>query len=98
MSKPSRLKWLLAFMLMLLLVLAACSGDSGEEAESSDDTESTEEAAEETEEQEEEGEEESEDNIYSIDDFSPVKTDQGEPMDGGTLNFGLVSDTVFEEY
>lgn len=96
MSKPSRLKWLLAFMLMLLLVLAACSGDSGEEAESSDDTESTEEAAEETEEQEEEGEEESEDNIYSIDDFSPVKTDQGEPMDGGTLNFGLVSDTVFE--
>src|SRR5690606_33994801 len=35
-------------------------------------------------------------NLFSIDDFSQSKNNEGEPIEGGTLNFGLVSDTVFE--
>ncbi|MBY0012847.1 oligopeptide ABC transporter substrate-binding protein [Paenibacillus typhae] len=37
-----------------------------------------------------------EDGLYSIEDFSPQKTNQGEAIEGGTLNYGLVSDTPFE--
>lgn len=37
-----------------------------------------------------------EDGLYNIADFSNVKTNQGEAIEGGTLNFGLVSDTPFE--
>ncbi len=34
--------------------------------------------------------------VYSIDHFSSVKTNQGEAIDGGVINFGLVTDTPFE--
>lgn len=37
-----------------------------------------------------------EDGLFNIADFSNVKTNQGEAIEGGTLNYGLVSDTAFE--
>src|SRR5690606_37194432 len=84
-------KWLLALMLLFVLVLAACSGgDDSEEGTGDTDTDAK------TEEEATEEESGSEDGIYSIDDFSPDKTDEGEAIDGRDLNFGLVSDTVFE--
>ncbi|MBD2870618.1 oligopeptide ABC transporter substrate-binding protein [Paenibacillus sp. IB182493] len=36
------------------------------------------------------------DGLYSIEDFSNVKKNEGEPIEGGSLTFGLVSDTPFE--
>ncbi|WP_339179609.1 oligopeptide ABC transporter substrate-binding protein [Oceanobacillus sp. FSL W7-1293] len=87
MSKAKFSKLLFAMMLVLLLVLAACSGGSddaeGDGGEDSGDSGS--------EENNDSGEADGE--IYDIADFSPTK--EGEPMDGGELNFGLVSDTVF---
>ncbi|NMA89979.1 MAG: oligopeptide ABC transporter substrate-binding protein [Amphibacillus sp.] len=40
--------------------------------------------------------EKSSDQMFSIDDFSKVSSNDGEPTGGGTLIFGLVSDTPFE--
>src|SRR5690625_725620 len=99
MKKVSFSKWLLALMLVFVLVLAACSGDSDDAAEETEDpdtgTEETE-GTEGEEDEEEEGATEENDGIYSIDDFNGIKTNEGEAMEGGTLNYGLVSDTVFE--
>ncbi|WP_068673192.1 oligopeptide ABC transporter substrate-binding protein [Oceanobacillus sp. Castelsardo] len=39
---------------------------------------------------------ESEDTIYSIEDFSTDSSTEGEAIDGGTLNYGLVTETPFE--
>ncbi|WP_067729002.1 oligopeptide ABC transporter substrate-binding protein [Oceanobacillus damuensis] len=91
MKKVSLSKLLLALMLVFLLVLAACSGSDDEQEDTGTDTETeegTEEGAEE--------EEEDTDGLYSIDDFNVDKTNEGEAIEGGTLNYGLVSDTVFE--
>lgn len=44
----------------------------------------------------ENGGEAAEDGIYSLEDFNQVKTNEGEAIDGGVLNFGIVSDTAFE--
>ncbi|QTM98812.1 oligopeptide ABC transporter substrate-binding protein [Sediminibacillus dalangtanensis] len=75
----------LLFLLMLaflFFVLAACSDeDAGAEVEGKDDAEKGESA---------------QDEVFSIDDFEQIKTNQGEAIEGGTLNFGLVSDTAFE--
>ncbi|MFD1350892.1 oligopeptide ABC transporter substrate-binding protein [Oceanobacillus caeni] len=38
----------------------------------------------------------SEDAIYSIENFSENASTEGEAIDGGTLNYGLVTDTTFE--
>ncbi|RLL46755.1 oligopeptide ABC transporter substrate-binding protein [Oceanobacillus piezotolerans] len=86
-------KWLLALMLVLLLVLAACSGGSDEETTAD---EPAEEGTEEGTEKDAGDEKSAEDGLVSIDDFAVDKTNSGEAIDGGTLNFGLVSDTVFE--
>ncbi|WP_249870333.1 oligopeptide ABC transporter substrate-binding protein [Oceanobacillus saliphilus] len=94
MKKVSFSKLLLALMLVFLLVLAACSGGSDEETEGTDSGTDTEEGTEEGTEDGEEAEES--DGIYSIDDFNVDKTNEGEAIEGGTLNYGLVSDTVFE--
>jgi len=98
MKKVNFSKWLLALMLVFVLVLAACSGDSDDASEEKDTDANTEEGTEEGTEEEEEGTEETEgeDALYSIDDFGVDKTNDGEAADGGTLNYGLVSDTVFE--
>ncbi|WP_087972474.1 oligopeptide ABC transporter substrate-binding protein [Oceanobacillus rekensis] len=90
MKKASFSKWLLALMLVLLLVLAACSGDSDEDTGDSGATED------EGTEAETEEEDPAEDGLYSIDDFEVDKMNAGEAIEGGTLNYGLVSDTVFE--
>ncbi|WP_078593300.1 oligopeptide ABC transporter substrate-binding protein [Evansella clarkii] len=37
-----------------------------------------------------------EDGLYSIDDFDNVTSNEGEAIDGGSITFGLVSDTAFE--
>ncbi|RDW15581.1 oligopeptide ABC transporter substrate-binding protein [Oceanobacillus chungangensis] len=95
-------KWLLALMLALVLVLAACSSGGTDEEKPADSEdpatdEGTDEGAEEDADAEEPEEEaDSGDNLYSIDDFSPDKTNEGDAIDGGTLNYGLVSDTAFE--
>ncbi|MFC3039571.1 oligopeptide ABC transporter substrate-binding protein [Virgibacillus xinjiangensis] len=90
MAQKSLSKWLLALMMVLLLALAACGNESG--GEGSDDSGDSGSDSEGT----EEGAEGSEDGLYSIEDFEPVTTNEGEAIDGGTLNFGLVTDTVFE--
>lgn len=80
---------LLSAMLVLMLAVTACSSGSNNEAAPSATASATDTAAP-TEVPT------SEDGLYSIDDFSNVKTNQGEAIEGGTLNFGLVSDTPFE--
>lgn len=86
MKKLKLSKVLLALMLSLLFLLVACSDDS-DEATGGDEKTDTEGEAE---------SESNEDGIYSVEDFEQLKTNAGEAIDGGTLNFGLVSDTAFE--
>ncbi|MFC2949613.1 oligopeptide ABC transporter substrate-binding protein [Virgibacillus sediminis] len=82
-------KWLVALMIVLLLVLAACGNESGgDSSEGAGDS-----GSESTGEGTKKG---ADDQLYSIEDFEPVTTNGGEAIDGGTLNFGLVTDTVFE--
>ncbi|MFD1387148.1 oligopeptide ABC transporter substrate-binding protein [Oceanobacillus oncorhynchi subsp. oncorhynchi] len=87
MSKAKFSKLLFAMMLVLLLVLAACSGGS-DDAEGDGGGDSGDSGSEEN---NDSGEADGE--IYDIADFSPSK--EGEPMEGGELNFGLVADSVF---
>jgi peptide/nickel transport system substrate-binding protein len=105
MKKANLSKWLLALMLAFVLVLAACNGgddeDAASDADTDTDTEETEDQETEDEgeaEEEDEGdtESESDSDVYDINDFVDTKTNEGEAIDGGSLNFGLVSDTVFE--
>ncbi|WP_040978755.1 oligopeptide ABC transporter substrate-binding protein [Oceanobacillus jeddahense] len=87
MRKASLSKLLLAMMLLLFLVLAACNNGSDDSAEGGDGG---------SDEGTEEGAEEDDDDGEPIDDFNQVKENAGEPIDGGTLNYGLLSSTVFE--
>jgi len=84
MAKNKWSRYLALPMLSFVLVLAACTGDdaSTEESGGEKDTEG--------------GQQLENGGMYSIDDFSNVKTNEGEAIDGGTITFGLVSDTVFE--
>lgn len=82
MKKATFSKLLLAFLLVFSLVLTACSKDDDKAKDSGDkDNKKT---------------EEKEDGLYSIEDFSDTKTNEGKAIEGGNLNFGLVSDTAFE--
>ncbi|MBP3950050.1 oligopeptide ABC transporter substrate-binding protein [Bacillus suaedae] len=85
MGKSKFTKALLALMLVLLLTLAACGGGDEESAQNND-ADSTDETTEDT----------SKEGLYSIDDFSQIKTNEGEAMEGGSFTYGLVSDTAFE--
>ena len=40
--------------------------------------------------------EKADDQIFSIDDFDKIKTNEGEAIEGGTINYGLVTDSPFE--
>lgn len=84
MAKFSKL--LLSALLILLLALTACSKEEADAPKETDGEkeEKTEEKA------------ETDDGLFSIDDFSNVKTNEGEAIEGGNFNFGLVSDTAFE--
>ncbi|WHX26650.1 oligopeptide ABC transporter substrate-binding protein [Virgibacillus halodenitrificans] len=82
---------LFALMVVLLLVLAACNSSTSKEGEAEGTKEKkTEEKG------KEEKKEEKKDGLYSIDDFSNIKTSEGEAIDGGSFTFGLVSDSAFE--
>ncbi|RAI94240.1 peptide/nickel transport system substrate-binding protein [Paenibacillus pabuli] len=73
-------------MLVFVLALAACS-----EKEAATPTPSTNTGEKKTEEKptKEEG-------VYSIEDFNNVKTNEGTAIEGGSITYGLVSDTAFE--
>ena len=89
-GKKSVSKALFAMMLVLLLALAACN--KAEEAKPADSgTKKEEDKKEEVKE-----EEVVDDGLYSIDDFSNIKTNEGEAIEGGSFTYGLVSDTAFE--
>lgn len=80
-------KVLFALMLVLLLALTACN-KTDSDAKPKDEGKKTEEGKKEN----AKGEEQ----LYSIDDFSNIKTNEGEAMEGGSFTFGLVSDTAFQ--
>jgi len=73
-------------MLVFVLVLAACSE---KEAATPAPATNTEEGKTEEKPANEEG-------VYSIEDFNNVKTNEGTAIEGGSITFGLVSDTAFE--
>ena len=100
MKKISFSKALFALMLILLLALAACSGGSDDEGsdDSGSDDAGTEEGTDEGSDEgaEEGGDDEAAEGQYSVEDFDVAKTNEGEAIEGGTLNFGLVSSSAFE--
>lgn len=89
-GKKSTSKMLLAMLLVLLLALAACN--KTEDAKPADSGDKPADKPKE----EEKKEEESGEKLYSIDDFSNIKTNEGTAIEGGSFTFGLVSDTAFE--
>ena len=97
--RKTSLRWLLLTLLIgIVFALAACGGsDETTESDSTDTTDDTETTTEEdtTEEAEEafQNPRPNEDGTFNIEDF-PSKI-EGEVQKGGTLNFGLVSDTPF---
>lgn len=80
---------LLALLLTLMLVLAACNSD--EEATPADEPEKTETDVEEEEVTEEEAEQPASDDLFSV-----VLENEGEAIDGGTLQVALVNDSPFQ--
>ncbi|MEK5036434.1 oligopeptide ABC transporter substrate-binding protein [Sporosarcina sp. FSL K6-3457] len=89
-GKKSASKVLFAMLLVLLLALAACNKtEDAKPADSGDKPEDK--PKEETPKEEESG-----DKLYSIDDFSNIKTNEGSAIEGGSFTYGLVSDTAFE--
>ncbi|WP_188207637.1 oligopeptide ABC transporter substrate-binding protein [Alkalibacillus aidingensis] len=99
MSKSLWGKYLFVLMLALFLVLAACGGDDTGDGETDEDPGDT---TEETDDPDDDGDEpdddpvDPEDQIYDVSDFDTAVSNDGEPIDGGDVTFGLVSDTVFE--
>lgn len=84
-------KVMLPVLIAVILVLAACSDKGGNEpsaspsgTEGSSPSPSASAAP-----------EVNEDGLFNVSDFNNIKTNQGDALAGGTLNFGLVSDTPF---
>lgn len=92
MGKITFSKLFFALMLVLMLALVACSEGSGNEEPKDTDTDKTEETTDDG----DADKKEKDDGLYSIEDFSATTTGEGEPIDGGSITFGLVSDTAFE--
>ncbi|MBH5316988.1 oligopeptide ABC transporter substrate-binding protein [Paenibacillus sp. GSMTC-2017] len=88
--KKMKTALIFTFMLSLLVVLSACSKEDGNTkvdpspSASATATESAKPA------------EPADDGLFSIKDFSNIKTNSGEAIKGGSITFGLVSDTPFE--
>ncbi|MFO1445543.1 oligopeptide ABC transporter substrate-binding protein [Bacillus sp. Bva_UNVM-123] len=87
MKKRSMSKALFALLLAFMLILSACSKDDAKPATTEPKKEQG---------TEEKGTDAKEDGLFSIDDFSNIKTNEGTAIDGGILKYGLVSDTPFE--
>jgi len=89
MKKSSMRLFLLGLLLTLVFALAACGGDGK-------DTDSTgkDNGDGDTDTEVSEKPQPDEDGAFDIEDF-PKRSAEGEVQDGGTLNFGLVSDTPF---
>lgn len=83
-------KSLVAVLFAMLLVLAACGGGSndGNNNSGSDNNAANNNAN-------DNSNNASDDGLLNIEDFD-TRGETGDPTEGGTLNFGLVSDTVFE--
>lgn len=75
-------KWFYGFATAaLVMTLGACANSESEEPKA--ESGSQEQGA-------------GENRLFSIEDFNNIKTNMGEAIEGGTLNFGLVSDTAFD--
>ncbi|MFD3258968.1 oligopeptide ABC transporter substrate-binding protein [Paenibacillus lentus] len=88
MKKRVSSKMLLPLLFVFIIVLSACTSDKGNNA--------TPPAPTNTQNQTDGEKKPAEEGLYSIEDFSNVKTNEGEPIKGGTITYGLVSDTPFE--
>lgn len=84
---------LLPLMLAFMVMLAACTSGGGNGNGGNDPSPT---AGENSPAPTESAKPAEEDGLYSIEDFSNVKKNEGEPIEGGSLTFGLVSDTPFE--
>lgn len=82
---------ILPLMLALLVFLAACTSGNGNKAGNPSPTDGGDKPS-----PTESEKPAVEDGLYSIDDFSNVKKNEGEAIKGGSITFGLVSDTPFE--
>ncbi|GAA0374899.1 oligopeptide ABC transporter substrate-binding protein [Bacillus horti] len=92
MTKSKARLLLMALLAVFVLFMVACNNN---EATTDVDAEAPSEGTEETPVDEETAEQERPEGTYSIEDFSYLK-DDGTPLSGGELTFGLVSDTPFE--
>ncbi|WP_059103378.1 oligopeptide ABC transporter substrate-binding protein [Shouchella shacheensis] len=87
MKKMLKPRFMFAPALVCVLALGACSDETGGEGDGNGGGESEGNGGEET--------VENEDGLYSIDDFEITKDNEGDAI-GGTLNYGVVTDTPFE--
>lgn len=94
MKKTTLSKLFFALMLVLMLALVACSDstDGDGDASGADDPDTSDSDAEEN----DGNPEPDEDGLFSPEDFPMDTVNDGEAIDGGSITFGLVSDTVFE--
>lgn len=99
--RQSRMRLLLlTLLLMLAMILAACGGDDEKTSDegSTDDAETEDTVEDDDGDDGDNGDEEddaNDDELFDIADF-PTRSEAGEVEEGGTLNFGLVSDTTFD--
>lgn len=93
MSKAMHARLWLPALLAMMLLLAACSNGANNppaDPPANSENDSNSESPSNTPDKEA-----NEDGLFSIEDFNQIKTNQGDEIDGGTLNVGLVSDTPF---
>lgn len=88
MKKRMGSKMLLPLLLAFMMVLSACASGKGNDA-----TQPTPSNAQNQTNNEKKSTEEG---LHSIEDFSNIKTNEGEPINGGTITYGLISDAPFE--
>ncbi|MNJ27910.1 Oligopeptide-binding protein AppA precursor [compost metagenome] len=88
MKKRMGSKMLLPLLLAFIMVLSACTSGKGSDA--------TQPAPSNAQNKTNVEKKPTEEGLYSIEDFSNVKTNEGEPIKGGTITYGLISDAPFE--
>ncbi|WP_044481555.1 oligopeptide ABC transporter substrate-binding protein [Paenibacillus antibioticophila] len=91
--------WQVVLMLTLVLALAACSSNGGNNSANPGTGNNTpsENTSNQGENSTDDGKPKADaDGNFNIADFSNVKTNRGEPIQGGSITFGLVGDSPFE--